>query len=328
MRIKQVRLNGFKRFTDLTLQGLERHHRLVVLIGPNGSGKSSVLESFSTCIAACTRTNYFDRYYFLKAKEGEADDFDQERVNKENAQWAELMSKISIEFFDERTPNWVNGNTEFSRYFYIRGPNRAVHEYVSNGVQKIDPKDIDRPMADVFRSTDSHIHSNYQQLIQHALQSIVNVGERTDEVIGREASELLREIQASVARVFPDLKLIGLGNPVAGGTFVFRKLRSGRWRFKNLSSGEKYAFDLLVDFMIRKRTRSRTIFCVDEPELHMHSELQASLLRELLSQLPAEWQLWIATHSIGMLKTARTRWYLNPDRSHSSSSGAPIWIRR
>src|ERR1700691_2358624 len=46
MKIKSLQLKNFKRFTDLTLQGVPEDAKLVLLIGSNGSGKSSVFDAF------------------------------------------------------------------------------------------------------------------------------------------------------------------------------------------------------------------------------------------------------------------------------------------
>ena len=46
MRIKEIRLKNYKRFTELTIADLPATARLVVLVGPNGTGKSSVFDSF------------------------------------------------------------------------------------------------------------------------------------------------------------------------------------------------------------------------------------------------------------------------------------------
>lgn len=46
MKIKSLQLKNFKRFADLTLQGIPGNYRLVLLIGSNGSGKSSVFDAF------------------------------------------------------------------------------------------------------------------------------------------------------------------------------------------------------------------------------------------------------------------------------------------
>ena len=44
MKIKSIKLEGFRRFKDLTIK-LPETARLVVMIGPNGSGKSSVFDA-------------------------------------------------------------------------------------------------------------------------------------------------------------------------------------------------------------------------------------------------------------------------------------------
>ena len=48
MRIKSVTIKDFKRFTDLTVQGIPETVRLIMLAGPNGSGKSSFFDALHT----------------------------------------------------------------------------------------------------------------------------------------------------------------------------------------------------------------------------------------------------------------------------------------
>ena len=47
MRIEKLQLKNFKRFTDLTLEGIPASAKLVMLIGANGSGKTSVFDAFN-----------------------------------------------------------------------------------------------------------------------------------------------------------------------------------------------------------------------------------------------------------------------------------------
>ena len=46
MHIKRITIHDFKRFSELTVEGLPSTARLVVLVGPNGSGKSSLFDAF------------------------------------------------------------------------------------------------------------------------------------------------------------------------------------------------------------------------------------------------------------------------------------------
>ena len=45
MKIHQIQLTNFKRFTDTTIADLPNEARLVLLVGPNGCGKSSVIDA-------------------------------------------------------------------------------------------------------------------------------------------------------------------------------------------------------------------------------------------------------------------------------------------
>ena len=63
--------------------------------------------------------------------------------------------------------------------------------------------------------------------------------------------------------------------------------------------------DLLLDLTVVKVEFDDTVFCIDEPDAHIHTKLQAQLLEELYNFIPDNSQLWIATHSIGMVRKAQ-----------------------
>lgn len=116
--------------------------------------------------------------------------------------------------------------------------------------------------------------------------------------------ELIGKIQGSLSMVFEDLKLSSIGDPLSNGSFYFEKGVSRDFPYKNLSAGEKSVFDLLLDMIIKSSYYPDAVFCIDEPEAHMHTRLQSKVLRELFNLTPDNSQLWISTHSIGMLKEA------------------------
>ena len=69
-----------------------------------------------------------------------------------------------------------------------------------------------------------------------------------------------------------------------------------------LSTGEKECVDMLIDIYLRKEVYKETIYCIDEPELHLHTAIQRKLLKEIIEMIPEDSQLWICTHSIGFLR--------------------------
>ena len=105
-------------------------------------------------------------------------------------------------------------------------------------------------------------------------------------------------------RLFPDLVLNSLGNPLSDKSFTFDKGTSKSFLYKNLSGGEKSAFDLLFDIFVKREEYDDTVFCIDEPEAHMNPRLQGVLLEELIQLVNDRSQLWIATHAIGMMRKA------------------------
>ena len=65
MKIKSIKLEGFRRFKNLTIKDISEETRLVVMIGPNGSGKSSVFDALLRikCLNGMFSTSPLDAYY-------------------------------------------------------------------------------------------------------------------------------------------------------------------------------------------------------------------------------------------------------------------------
>ena len=151
---------------------------------------------------------------------------------------------------------------------------------------------------------DEAVAKNFQRLASQALEDVfdpedgaVTLDEFKELVIG--------DLRTAFSRLFPDVELNSLGNPLEDGTFRFTKGTSKGFSFKNLSGGEKSAFDLILDLIVARRAYDDTLFCVDEPESHMNARLQAELLSVLYELIPEKCQLMLATHSIGMMRRAR-----------------------
>ena len=72
-----------------------------------------------------------------------------------------------------------------------------------------------------------------------------------------------------------------------------------------MSGGEKAAFDLVLDIHLKKTYFPNAIYCIDEIELHLHTKVQGTVLKELCRVVPGQSQLWVATHSLGVLQAAQ-----------------------
>ena len=166
-------------------------------------------------------------------------------------------------------------------------------------------------MPSVFQETrfsrmienDAAAVKNFQRLASNALERAFR-REDSEKTLGQFQNETLGDIQAAMRRLFPDLVLNSLGNPLSDRSFTFDKGTSRNFPYKNLSGGEKSAFDLLLDIFVKKVEYDDTVFCIDEPEAHMNPRLQGKLLEELFGLVNDNSQLWIATHAIGMMRKA------------------------
>jgi hypothetical protein len=150
---------------------------------------------------------------------------------------------------------------------------------------------------------DQTVSENYQRLVAKTLAGVYNTS-NNDKTVERLRDELVGKIKGSLSKVFDDLNLSSIGDPLSNGSFYFEKGTAKDFPYKNLSAGEKSVFDLILDVIIKSSFYSDAVFCIDEPEAHMHTRLQSKVLRELNTLTPNNSQLWISTHSIGMLKEA------------------------
>ncbi len=113
-------------------------------------------------------------------------------------------------------------------------------------------------------------------------------------------------LQVAMENLFtdPELGLQDFGGIEDAGAFRFSKGTVEDFHYKNLSGGEEAAFDLLLDIFVKSPEYQDAIYCIDEPEAHVNTSLHGPLLKAMLSLVPEESQLWIATHSIGFVREA------------------------
>jgi hypothetical protein len=290
MKVSGARIRDFKRFTDLTLSDIPAEAKLVLLVGPNGAGKSSLFEAFNYWMVQVRQNYNFDALYHSKVGGNPA------------TSWNHILERIQVTFHGQAGD--PRGDQDLARkLFYFRSAYRHESDFTLNHLTQSDEILLDSRRPLTLIAPDSRVSDNYQRIVAESVKTLFDpiehnttAGAITDRLIGR--------VRAGMRNVFEDLQLEGPGRPMQGGTFLFTKGTSRNYHYKNLSGGEKAAFDLLLDFVVKSESFNNTVYCIDEPELHMHTKLQGRLLDELLRQLPAGCQLWISTHSIGMTRRA------------------------
>jgi predicted ATPase len=285
MKIKSIKLNQFKRFSDLTITEIPETAKLIVLVGPNGSGKTSIFEALN-------------HWYKLNAGWGvDSQDYIEKKGEHISAgNWYE--NKVKIDFFSNQQLN----REQVKGKFYFRSAYRNEPDFTVNNLNKQTNPTINIKLQNLMQN-DLTVSENYQRLVAQTLAGVYKV-ENNFKTVEQLREELIGKIKTSLSTVFDDLNLSSIGEPLSNGSFYFEKGLSKDFHYKNLSAGEKSVFDLLLDMIIKSSYYSDAVFCIDEPEAHMHTRLQSKVLKELYNLTPENSQLWIATHSIGMLKEA------------------------
>ncbi|MGC9560832.1 AAA family ATPase [Brachymonas sp. M4Q-1] len=309
MRLEKINIKDFKRFTDLEISNIPQIAKLVLLTGPNGSGKTSLFEAFNYWMKVSARQDWnYDRDYYTRPVEKKTPDKQQAMHNRNFAQ--ETWNNINPKFFGI-AENIRHNQEACKKAFYIRSAYRHSPDFTANSLHRLDDILNDSSRASMLILSESRVQDNYQRLVGMSLEILYDQNQR-DKTAGQITDELIGEVRQAMLRVFDGLLLEGPGNPLEDGTFRFTKGVASNFHYKNLSGGEKAAFDLLLDFIVKRKKFDDTIFCIDEPELHMHTRLQAKLLEVMFDLIPDNCQLWLSTHSIGMARKAAELNSANP----------------
>ena len=288
MRIKTVRLKNYKRFTELTIANLPETARLVVLVGPNGTGKSSVFDSFllkaRTAVTNQNLTGDMEQYY--------------EKVLQSKTTH-EVARRISIEFHGVG-----DGEVDWRSVFQVRSAYRNQSDFRITQLRATRPEDAESRIARII-DRDESVSKNYERMVWKRLQDLDR--DAPEEVtIGKYRRDSLGDLQKALRSLFsdPGFSLQDFGG-IQAGSFRFSKGDVADFHYKNLSGGEKAAFDILLDVFVKRDDAKESVFCIDEPELHVATGLQGPLIVSILALLREAPQLWIATHSIGVVREAQ-----------------------
>lgn len=303
MKIKKIELNNFKRFTNLSVEDIPETTKLVVLVGPNGSGKTSLMEAMNHYYK-CAGYNDAGDYHYL-SKEGNVEEFDY--LGWRNR----ALNLVNIDFHGNIFPNMLGNHDDIKGRFYFRSAYRNEPDFQIDSMQKQQDPTKSVRLSSLIQN-DQTVSANYQRLIASTIEGVFR-DENDNKTVSALREELTGRICTAIERVFDDLKFTSVGDPLDTGNFYFTKGTTRDFNYKNLSAGEKSAFDLILDMVIKSQYYSDAIYCIDEPEIHMHTKLQGKVLRELYELVPENSQLWLSTHSIGMLQEAENIEMENPD---------------
>ena len=337
MKIKNIKLQNFKKFSNLTIDNLPDTVKLVVLLGPNGCGKSSLIESMEV-----TRKIYglhqipwnaSNFNYYIKQDKRISKVYHQTTGNirvetqlsqlnfhgpyivrnlanplEVNLQSLRDVPQVTLDLVKEYFINIEFHNQtdyknkdEWINCFNVRTPYRNIGTQDSGANASTDLKQrVWQRLVD----GDPFFISNWRTLCSQWVK------DSSDFIVRGDYNRWNKIIRDTFAPIEDSLKTVlgghwkirNLGDMQQNRGFIFEK-DSSILTLDQLSSGESAVVDLVLNHIVIKREfGDEVIYVIDEPELHVASAVRGKLIDELFKLTPNKGQLWISTHSIEILE--------------------------
>lgn len=301
MRIKNLSLRNFKRFTQLSIEEIPDNSKLVLLIGANGSGKSSVFDAFGAIDSWMKDTKTKGEHFW---------NFCRKANNKQVS--------VSLKIFDvgdltllhsNETNSFINRGGVTPNSFYGRTSFRQVSRLTRTNLGQggdINLKDdSDRPKY--FIDKDNRFENDIEKVTETILKDIFRSNKSNEQV----RQKYIQPINEALYNIFglengTRLELIEIIPPLEGkiAQITFRKGVS-EIHYNLLSAGEKEAVNILFNLLTRTSYFTDAVYYFDEMDLHLNTKLQYNLLKEItLNWIPENCQLWTASHSLGFIEFA------------------------
>jgi hypothetical protein len=292
MKIKSLHLKNFKRFTDLTLQGIPENAKLVLLIGSNGSGKSSVFDGLE--VLNRYKVGHFsdnDNYY--RKDKGPF------RILADYGDGFLLDTDIKVHKGNNLK---LAGDVYYGRTSFRQIPRLTRLQLGTNFNINADS---DRPYSFIDRD------ERFENDLEHIFGKLLKEFFKSDEEKFEIKESVISPINAALTRIFSKengtkLELIELIPPLEGKVAeVNFKKGNSIFHYNQLSAGEKEIFSILINFVARKDIFKGTLY-FDEIDLHLNTKLQYNFLKELAENwIPDRCQFWTASHSLGFIQYAK-----------------------
>jgi AAA15 family ATPase/GTPase len=313
MRIKEMNLVNFKRFTDLQIKNIPAEAKLVLLIGANGSGKSSIFDAFdwfgmdkpisSRTPSVKDKILYRPNEYYPK-NANKAINLTLVLSNGDTSHKREYQETIT------RT-----GLTLSKKAFFGRPSMRIVPTLTNTFYdEQVIEDNSDGPMR--YTEADTRINTDIKKFTRdlgRSLRDPLFAGETSVNLV-EIAQRFIKPVNESLERIFGNDKQtsIYISNfEDAGSTEnepprLFFKKGNYQVNYDLLSHGEKQIIIILMNFIVRSKHFQDSIYYIDEMDVHLNTTLQYALLKEITENwIPKNCQLWTATHSLGFIEYAK-----------------------
>lgn len=294
MKITDIHLQNFRRFTDLHIQNIPSTSKLMLVIGSNGSGKSSLFDAFEFLNKHIRANEHYEPNYFKKIKE-----------NSLNVS-IKFDNEINIVLSDD---NMYHANSFAKNSFYGRTSFRQIPRLTRTSLgQNQFNFELDNDRPRFFIDKDNRFENDLEKIIGEILKAVFEENTSTEAI----KQKYLSKINLAFQNIFgtkngTKLQITQIIPPLDGkvAQIIFKKGIS-EIHYDYLSAGEKEVFNLLLNFISRNDYYQDSIYFLDEMDLHLNTKIQYNLLKEITENWIGEkCQLWTISHSLGFIEYAQ-----------------------
>lgn len=306
--IEQIQVNNWRQFDNLTI---EFNNKLTILTGANGSGKTTILNILSKAfgesinfVSTVKGTDNGSINYFSSVMGNLEDRRDSNYASSVigNVKYNSTTLPILVPEQVSTTYNINLKDSQPCKGIYINS-HRSVFKYKK--VENIPTHALKR--EEIYNAyhnyktlslTDTYYNPNEQGATKHIKEAIISLatfGPGNDYVKpNQDALTVFKGFQTVLSKILPPklgFKKLSIEIPE-----VILETKTGKFPIDAVSGGIASIIELA--WMIYMYAPSDSTFTVllDEPENHLHPELQQTLLPNLLESFPNV-QFIVATHN-------------------------------
>lgn len=179
------------------------------------------------------------------------------------------------------TYNLFGGDRALATLSYLRSAYKYTGVFNISRLedQPLVLQDHDRPKR--MNDLDQRLVTNYQRIFSQTVSELVRGA--YDGMDGRELRQVYMNTINAHLKALLDIRISDVGEPIGGrGQLFFETGVVEACPYANLSAGEKEIVDLILDLVVKSRDFDDTIYCIDEPDIHISTAIQGKLMSGLI----------------------------------------------
>jgi predicted ATPase len=308
--IREIKIKSLRNINNITISNSEAIKKHFFITGKNGTGKTTLLISICNYLVNGMKNDHsslkgdLDKYLKLKEKK--------DNIIKMSKEDSSIGYGQAIHSLDQQIDGCIPyGYNNEELYLNIEGLDSLKKKYQSG--------EFIIAFFNARRTTEVKIPNSISKL---ALKRVYSIDERiskeivqymvnltADRLFAKEVNDTQTDIYIDMWFVrFKNFLKIMLSNEDFklefdrnNYNYYIKEKGKERYDFSQLSDGYSAVFSMVTELMLRMEGYDKSynlpgIVVIDEPELHLHVELQKQIMPMLINMFP-KIQFIIATHS-------------------------------